>query len=132
MRLRFINHKGEPGLYELSEKAITIGRSPEADIVIKDERASRIHCGVRFLDGKYYIKDLKSKNGTLLNNHRLDMEELNPGDRIQVGSTVISAEDKGAPGPNTALLEVEKEMQAGKGFGTIMRELVSDAEQTEK
>ncbi|HFC00036.1 MAG TPA: FHA domain-containing protein [Phaeodactylibacter sp.] len=46
------------------EKEATIGRSPDCDIVILDEYVSRKHAQIFIKDGKAYIKDLLSSNGT--------------------------------------------------------------------
>ncbi|OGV43794.1 MAG: hypothetical protein A2X46_08880 [Lentisphaerae bacterium GWF2_57_35] len=110
--------------FEIGEKPITIGRSPDADVVILDEKASRIHCGIRLWDGDFYIKDLKSRNGTYVNGERVELAKLKAGDRIQVGSMAFSFDQNGTAGADVALQEVEKQMADGKGYGTILREIV--------
>ena len=128
MRLRYNKADGTQMEFELGERPITIGRSPEADVVILDERSSRIHCGIRFWDGDFYIKDLKSKNGTYVNNERVDVAKLQPADRIQVGSVIMLFEQELLAGPDTVLHEVEEEMAHGKGYSTILREIVDTVE----
>ena len=132
MRLRYKSQEGQPLEITLSDKPLTIGRSPDADIVVLDERASRMHCGVRLWDNEYYLKDLKSKNGTFLNNDRVEMAKVKPGDKIRVGTFVISIVDDNAPpavpGANTAINALQAEMdEAGKGYNTMMREIVQEA-----
>jgi len=130
MLIRYKNAEGLPVELTLSDKPLTIGRSPDADVVVLDERASRIHCGLRLWDNEYYIKDLKSKNGTFLNNERVEMAKIKPGDKVRVGTFVITVVDETAPkvlpGTNTSLNEIEAAMDEGKGFNTIMREIVAD------
>ena len=133
MRLRYKSQEGQPLEITLSDKPLTIGRSPDADIVVLDERASRMHCGVRLWDNEYYLKDLKSKNDTFLNNDRVEMAKVKPGDKIRVGTFVISIVDDNAPpavpGANTAINALQAEMEeAGKGYNTMMREIVQEAE----
>jgi predicted component of type VI protein secretion system len=133
MRLRYKSQDGQPMEIALSDKPLTIGRSPDADIVVLDERASRMHCGVRLWDDAYYLKDLKSKNGTYLNNDRVEMAKIKPGDKIRVGTFVISIVDDNAPpaipGANTAINALQAEMdEEGKGYNTMMREIVAEAE----
>lgn len=114
--------------FELGERPVTIGRSPEADVVILDEKVSRIHCGIRYWDGDFYIKDLKSKNGTYVNDRRIDVAKLQPGDRIRVGSVILVFEQEGPAVPEKALEEVSQELAQGKGYSTILREIVQSAD----
>ena len=103
---------------------MTIGRSPDADVVIPDERTSRIHCGLRLWDGEYTLRDLKSMNGTFVNGRRIEVAPLKPGDIIRIGSTTIAVESDDEPGPSTAMQHIEDEMSKGKGYHTIMEQLV--------
>lgn len=125
MLMRYNQADGTVMEFELGDRPITIGRSPDADVVILDEKASRLHCGVRYWDGAFYIKDLKSRNGTYLNGVRVDdMAKMSPGDKVRVGSITFSFEANPAKGPDTVLHEMEGEMALGKGYGTILREIV--------
>lgn len=113
--------------FQLAEQPITIGRSADADIVLLDERVSRIHCGVRLWDGDFYIKDLKSRNGTWVNSEKVDVAKLKAGDAIRVGSTTFSFEQDPSVGTDTAIHEIEGKMDLGKGYTTILREIVDDS-----
>jgi FHA domain len=67
---------------------VSLGRSPDADIRIDDRYASGIHARVFNRSGGYYVEDMNSTNGTLLNSRELHGEaELNPGDAIRIGDT---------------------------------------------
>jgi len=81
----------EPRRIELCEdRACTIGRAPDNCVVLSDPAASRQHCRVFFRDGGYWVEDLGSSNGTLLNDDRLDApRRLEVGDRITAGSSRI-------------------------------------------
>jgi pSer/pThr/pTyr-binding forkhead associated (FHA) protein len=113
----------------LTERALTIGRSTEADLVIDDEKASRLHCGIRFDNGQYILKDLKSKNGTYLNEERIEESALAPGDRFRIGALEFIVQADQTPGPSTAVKEVQDLMDHGKGYGTILREIVNTVEE---
>lgn len=126
MRLRYKKTDGTPMEFHLGEQPITIGRSPDADIVLLDEKVSRIHCGVRLWDGDFYVKDLKSKNGTFVNGARSEAAKLRPSDLIRIGSTTFTFEQDPEVGQETALEEINEEMARGKGYTTILRELVDD------
>jgi pSer/pThr/pTyr-binding forkhead associated (FHA) protein len=131
LRLQFIKG-GTLTELALTEHPLTIGRSPDADIVIDDDKASRLHCGIRLQDGKFLLKDLKSKNGTFLNDQRVEESELQAGDRIRVGKLEVLVVSDDLPGANTAVLQVQDEMALGKGYGTILREIVGSVEPEDK
>lgn len=70
-------------------KEAIIGRSDKADILIDDDFASYTHAKV-FRDGhSYFLKDLKSTNGTFLNSAKINKARLNDGDVIAIGKTRI-------------------------------------------
>ena len=128
MRLRYSKADGTQMEFELGDRPITIGRSPEADVVVLDEKASRIHCGIRLWDGDFYIKDLKSKNGTYVNEQRVEVQKLHAGDRVRVGSVIFSFEQEGASDTSGAIQEMEHEMEGGKGYTTLLREIVDNSD----
>lgn len=126
MRIRYTKPDGDSVMYDLTEKPITAGRSPEADIIVYDERASRVHCGIRKWDGAFYLRDLKSRNGTFLNDKQVDVMKIRGGDIIRIGSSLLMIEDAEQMGTNTAINHVGGEMERGKGYSTILRQIVSD------
>lgn len=74
-----------------------IGRSTEA-LPISDETVSRRHAEITPDDGKWYLNDLDSSNGTYVNGKPvLDRIELHPGDRIRCGNLVAVLEQIGEP-----------------------------------
>ncbi|HEX6585819.1 MAG TPA: FHA domain-containing protein [Solirubrobacterales bacterium] len=67
---------------------VSLGRSADADIRLDDRYASGIHARVFNRSGAYYVEDMNSTNGTLLNSRELHGEaELSPGDLIRIGDT---------------------------------------------
>lgn len=67
---------------------VSLGRSADADIRLDDRYASGIHARVFDRSGAYYVEDMNSTNGTLLNSRELHGEaELSPGDLIRIGDT---------------------------------------------
>lgn len=72
---------------------ISLGRSEEADVRLDDRYASGIHARVFDRSGAYYVEDMSSTNGTLLNGQDLHGEaELTPGDKIRIGDTEFTFE----------------------------------------
>ena len=72
---------------------LSVGRSKEADVRIEDRYASSLHARVFSRDGRFYVEDMNSTNGTLLNGASLNGEaELIDGDTVQIGDTVFRLE----------------------------------------
>jgi len=69
---------------------VTIGRAPAATLVIPDAQVSRLHARIDFIDGTLAVRDLDSRNGTLVNARPIDGPvELRDGDEIDIGMTRI-------------------------------------------
>ena len=128
MHLRYINKLGITKDIELTGEPLSIGRSREADIPLLDDKVSRVHCGIRLSDGEFYLKDLKARNGTFVNGARVeDTIKLKPGDRIQIGSTIFVLEAVyGNEDAERAFGSVQDAMGDGKGYSTILKEIVED------
>ncbi|HUT52437.1 MAG TPA: FHA domain-containing protein [bacterium] len=76
--------------FEIKSRATLIGRAG-ADLALQDQDASRKHCSIEFIGrDKVILKDLRSRNGTYLNNRRVTVANLKNGDSIQVGDTVLN------------------------------------------
>ncbi len=75
----------------LEREEVTLGRALEADVRINDFRVSRKHAQIITItdsvDGtdKYLLRDLHSRNGTLLNGQKIIQEFLHNGDKITIG-----------------------------------------------
>ena len=76
-------------IYELTGSVNKIGRDETNSIYIhEDQYVSRHHARVLLMQGKYFVEDLESTNGTLYNGDELvDRKVLNDGDIITVGKT---------------------------------------------
>ncbi len=87
--------KVQGGKHEGREIAITvpefiIGRGDDAHLRPSSDLISRRHCSVRIFNGKVLVKDLGSRNGTLINDQLLKTEyEAAPGDVLKVGKLVF-------------------------------------------
>ncbi len=72
---------------------LSIGRSKESDVQIEDRYASSLHARVFSRESRYFVEDMSSTNGTLLNGATLKGEaELIDGDTVQIGDTVFRLE----------------------------------------
>ncbi len=81
----------------LRDRPIAIGRHPDNDIVIMDDLASRFHCIVEPDGPGFRVRDLGSRNGTVLNNDKIDCATLNPGDVIRIGQQTFTFKAGGRP-----------------------------------
>jgi hypothetical protein len=76
--------------YVLDGPRATIGRSRDADCVLRDPNVSRHHAELRRSPaGEWTIADLGSTNGIKVNGRRVGSTRLRPGDRITVGTTTV-------------------------------------------
>ena len=132
MILRYVLPDGEHKEFELGRKAVTIGRGVETDVLIADKLASRIHCELSYKDGNYYIRDCDSRNGTLVNDRAIEVSRIHPGDRIRVGDMVIAVEASPRKGTVMVLRELKDDMAKGKGYHTILQEIIRDEKGTSK
>ena len=86
----------------LSEGEITIGREATNGIAISDPSVSRKHCLVSGQDGRFLVRDLDSRNGTLVNGTGVEEQWLQHGDEIATGDSsflfLLEDEEAGAGG----------------------------------
>jgi pSer/pThr/pTyr-binding forkhead associated (FHA) protein len=74
----------------LSNAQILVGRNPEATLVLDDDYASGRHARIYPQDGRWYVEDLASTNGTFLGRERISgPTPLSVGSTLRVGQTVI-------------------------------------------
>jgi len=75
--------------FPVGVNAVTIGRSPQEDIFIDNPAVSFHHARIFSQSGVYYVQDLGSLNGTLLNGVRITQAPLTYGDVITVGKHTV-------------------------------------------
>ena len=71
----------------LAEGEVTIGREASNGIAITDPSVSRKHCLVKGQDGRFLVRDLASRNGTLVNGAGVEEQRLEHGDEIAAGDS---------------------------------------------
>lgn len=71
------------------EGPAVIGRSPTADLHVKDKWVSRRQCAIQLSDEGFSIRDLESRHGTYVNDERFGHARLRHGDVIQIGLTTL-------------------------------------------
>jgi anti-anti-sigma factor len=82
----------------IPSSGLTIGRQVDNHVVLPDPLVSRRHADLYFRDGRLYITDLQSANGTCVNGERLAGERaLSDGDTLQVGTAELSIKVQSRP-----------------------------------
>ncbi len=81
--------------FRLKSGAIkTVGRAPRADFILDVALVSRLHCRLTAGDEKLEVVDLKSTNGTFVNDKRVEKAKLATGDRLRIGRVELTVEEK--------------------------------------
>jgi pSer/pThr/pTyr-binding forkhead associated (FHA) protein len=87
----------------LLKKSLLVGRRESCDIVLRFGNISAHHCQLTVNGGYWYIRDLKSLNGTKVNNLPVTEKRLQPGDTISFAKhryrVQYAPRDLGAVGP---------------------------------
>jgi len=82
------------GFYEGLEVPVdndwmVIGRGRGADVVLAEPTISRAHAAIGFEEDRFFVQDLGSTNGTLVNGNREEKVSLADGDEIQMGKLAL-------------------------------------------
>lgn len=75
--------------HPLNLPEVIIGRSADANITVKEHNVSRRHAKITFKGDKAHIEDLGSTNGTFVNSERITSVDLEDGDLISIGKTIL-------------------------------------------
>jgi hypothetical protein len=73
--------------HEIDKRRTVIGRSKDCDIQLVDPNISRRHAELRLEGAAYWLVDLDSTNGIIVNGRRLKRAKLESGDTVTIGST---------------------------------------------
>jgi len=75
--------------YELADE-VTVGRAAGCGVALDDVTVSQLHARIFRRDGRLWVEDLGSTNGTFVNRTKVTAPvALRRGDRLQVGNTVL-------------------------------------------
>ncbi len=87
----------------LIKKDLLIGRRESCDIVVRFPNVSAHHCQLYVNGGYWYVRDLKSRNGTKVNGVPVTEKRMDPGDEVSVAKHKYEVRytpvDLGAVGP---------------------------------
>jgi len=89
-----IRYSSGSKIYELSNQSHCIVGRKDSDMLLRDPRVSTHHAVIyEAFDGDLRIKDLNSRNGTLINGRRVTDASLHVEDEIRVGKTQLNILD---------------------------------------
>jgi hypothetical protein len=81
------DQKGED--FRLHDGKNSVGSGADSQIALKDSTVSEQHASIRHEDGKFFLTDLDSSNGTYLNDRKIVREELKDNDMIRFGEIIV-------------------------------------------
>jgi len=101
-------------VFEFHEAEIVIGRDSTCAIRIDSSDVSREHATVRMGGGGPILVDLRSRNGTFVNEERITQKPLKPGDVVRVGRTVMRYKDRIMPEDRVLPTDVVEVYEPGR------------------
>jgi pSer/pThr/pTyr-binding forkhead associated (FHA) protein len=104
LSLRRLRADGAPEhVYPLTKESCFIGRSPSVEVSLADETVSVVHARLWRTGGRWWLEDLDSRNGTLLNEIPVAKPAvLCAGDRIRIGRILLDFHADEPPAPPCA------------------------------
>jgi predicted component of type VI protein secretion system len=99
MDIKLVGFKPNGDRFEipLTEQSIVMGRGEDCDVRVPISSISRRHCEFSVEGGHVRARDLGSANGTFINNNRVSEVRLSAGDRVVLGSLVMTLQIDGQP-----------------------------------
>ena len=92
----------------LDGERLIVGSAADTDVVVGDSSVSRIHAMLHQLNGRWFIEDCGSRNGTAVNGHQLtSLHPLRPNDEIRLGRArlVFCGQPSAGGNPTDAVIE---------------------------
>jgi MoxR-like ATPase len=72
---------------------LLVGRSKDCHVLLPDSKVSKHHARLVLKSNRWYVEDLGSRNGVLLNGDKVTSEMLSPHDALQVGNVLLLFEE---------------------------------------
>lgn len=119
-----------PEIREINKPVFKIGRSRDNDITINDTSVSQVHARINKRGNMYFVSDLKSTNGTSVNDEQipaLKETPLKPGDIITIGLFKLRVSEGKALTNKTADSISDKKLESvGRKDRTIKKRASGD------
>ncbi len=130
-RLLIIKGADEGKQFDIADSVVSLGRDPSNTIRLHDTEVSRRHAEVRRVGTDYELVDLASANGTYVNSVKITRADLNAGDRITIGQSVlIFSTGRDDPGAQTGDLaeQINLITRADVELSSAIIKTISEAE----
>jgi hypothetical protein len=75
--------------HRAGDNALRLGRSPDNDVILRDPATSGHHARLERRGDQFWLIDLGSTNGTLVNGEPIQERQLNHGDRVTIGQNAV-------------------------------------------
>jgi len=83
------------GEFPMEKSPFVVGREAKGGVLIENVGVSRKHCQFVYENGRYFVEDLGSSNGTYFSGHKVNKAEVRDGDQVNVGKYVLLFQDSG-------------------------------------
>ncbi len=126
--LVLLKTNGTTKTFPLPGSVTVVGRQQECDLCIPLMVVSRKHCEINHDGGVLRVRDLGSRNGTLVNGKKIADAVLNPGDTLHIGPVAFAIQVDGMPAEPIGLESAasspqtpspEPEYHPGDGIGDL-------------
>ena len=97
VNLVFLKKDGTTSSFPLPSTVTFVGRRQDCDFCIPLMVVSRRHCEINMDFGKITVRDLKSRNGTLVNGQPIEETQLKAGDVLKIGPVEFVIQVDGMP-----------------------------------
>jgi transcriptional regulator with PAS, ATPase and Fis domain len=100
-----------PAAFALGRDRTVIGREPPCKILLPVTAVSRVHAELTWERGNFFIRDLDSRNGVLVNGRRITRDRLEAFDEVRVGDAIFKFVENDAE--NYARYRIDGSVQPG-------------------
>ena len=131
VNLVLFKKNGTTKSFPLPSAVTVIGRRQDCDLCIPLMIISRKHCELNQDQGQLTIRDLGSRNGTLVNGLQIENSPLDAGDRINIGPLTFAVQIDGVPANDSADLLPPKHVAESKNVSADDDEFAEFADAAE-
>ncbi len=117
--LKEVGEQEEAATYYIFAEGATLGRHYDNTIVLLDPSVSRSHARIEYKAGRFFIQDLGSSNGVLVNDNKVERRELKDFDLLTIGKIMLlfRTTELAQSGQNRVMLTQDRFLAAIKDIG---------------